>query len=273
MTAILATAVLGVAIAASVAAAPIWRRRSRPASVDGVVGLGSRLAGMAVRAWCHRHASWWGPVVTAVGCGLCGLAAGPVLAGVLAAYGATGFAIIRGIAVRRSQHTAYRLASDAVVGLASDLRAGATLASAWSVADQQLRQAQASVLPGWRAIRPGRDVQAVTVVASRLAAAAALAQTSGAPLADVLDRLDAHLRAVDRARSTADSQAAGARVSAGLLAAMPVAGAGLGVVVGVDASHVLLHTPLGAAAVGLAIVLQLGGLAWATRLASAEVAP
>ena len=271
VTAILAIAVLGAAIAASVAAAPIWRRRSRSVMVDDAAGIGRRLAGMATRAWRHRYASWWGPVVAGVSCGLGGLGAGPVLAGVLAAYGATGFALIRGIAVRRSQQAAYRLASDAVLGLAADLRAGATLAAAWSVAEEQLHQAQASVLPGWRAIRPGRDVQAVAVVARRLAAATALAQTSGAPLADVLDRLDAHLRAIDRARSTADSQAAGARVSAGLLAAMPVAGVGLGVVVGVDASHVLLHTPLGAAAVGLALVLQLGGLAWASRLASAEV--
>ena len=52
----------------------------------------------------------------------------------------------------------------------------------------------------------------------RVAAAVAVAESSGAPLADVLDRLDNHLRAVDRARATAAAQAAGARVSALLLA-------------------------------------------------------
>jgi tight adherence protein B len=62
-------------------------------------------------------------------------------------------------------------------------------------------------------------------------------------------------------------------VSAGLLAAMPVAGVGLGAVVGVDAWQVLLRTPLGAVSVGLAVALQLAGLAWAARLAATEVTP
>ncbi len=61
-------------------------------------------------------------------------------------------------------------------------------------------------------------------VARRVAEAIDVAQTSGAPLADVLDRLDAHLRTVDRANAAAMAQAAGARASAVLLAVMPVAG-------------------------------------------------
>jgi tight adherence protein B len=230
---------------------------------------------------------------------------------VLAAYGATGFVLVRGLAVRQSERRAYRLAADAVVGLAADLRAGSALAPAWQAAQDILGRASAGILPGWRSARrddgpgpraaaaatgeaaarvaepaavawdvPGHAPAAhgppdgrpdgVTVVVRRVVAAMALAQACGAPLADVLDRLDAHLRAVDRTRSVASSQAAGARVSAGLLAAMPVAGVGLGAVVGVDAWEVLLRTPAGALALFLAVALQLGGLAWAARLAAPE---
>jgi tight adherence protein B len=275
---VLAMALLGVALLASVAVAPIWRR-SRP----GAIRM-DRLAAIASRAWRDRRAARWGPAVSALVCGVAGLAAGLVVAGVLTAYGAAGFVLVRGIAVRHSERRAYRLAADAVVGLAADLRAGAALAPAWRTAEEALRGAQAAVLPRWRPVRRagtgekwggasmwgGADV---AVVGHRMVAATALAQACGAPLADVLDRLDTHLRAVDRARAVADSQAAGARVSAGLLAAMPVAGVGLGVVVGVDAAEVLLHTQLGALAVGLALALQFGGLAWAARLAAHVVSP
>jgi tight adherence protein B len=176
---------------------------------------------------------------------------------------------VRGLAVHRSRQRAYRLAADAVLGLAADLRAGAALEPAWRTAQEALGQARSAVLPAWRP--SGRSD--VAVVEERILAATSLAHASGAALADVLDRLDAHLRAVDRARAVAGSQAAGARVSAGLLAALPVAGVGLGMLVGVDAWHVLLHTPLGALAVGAALILQFGGLAWAARLSAPDVSP
>jgi len=87
----------------------------------------------------------------------------------------------------------------------------------------------------------------------------------------VLERLENHLRGVDRARATAAAQAAGARVSALLLAAMPLAGVGLGGVIGVDPAPVLFRTRLGAACLFGAVSLQLAGLAWAIRLARIEV--
>jgi tight adherence protein B len=57
-----------------------------------------------------------------------------------------------------------------------------------------------------------------------------------------------------------------------LLAGLPVGGIALGYTIGVDPLHVLLHTPLGAACVGGTLVLQVGGLAWADRLARGGVA-
>ncbi|MFC7482252.1 type II secretion system F family protein [Luedemannella flava] len=104
-------------------------------------------------------------------------------------------------------------------------------------------------------------------VAHRVAAAVTLAERTGAPLAAVLDRLDQQLRAALRLRSTVAAQAAGARASAWLLAVLPLAGVALGPVMGVSPGAVLLGTPLGAGCLLGAVALQLGGLAWAARLA------
>jgi len=238
-------------------------------------------AGLAAAAawWQGPRAVRWGPPAAALaGAGVGFVVAGPVAAAALSAYGAAGFVIARGLAARRAIRRAQRLAGDAVLGFAADLRAGLALGPAWRAAEEALRQAESGLFAGWPRGRGGRVREAltggpVTVVAQRLAAATALAEACGAPLADVLDRLDAHLRAVQRAQAAADGEAAGVRASAALLAVMPVAGLGLGVAVGVDPWQVLLHTPVGSAALGLAVALQLIGIAWTARLAHIEVRP
>ncbi len=96
-----------------------------------------------------------------------------------------------------------------------------------------------------------------------------LAERTGAPVADLVDRIEADGRAADRGRAAAAAHAAGARATALLLAGLPAGGIALGYAIGVDPLRVLFHTPLGAACVAGALVLQLGGLAWADRLASA----
>jgi tight adherence protein B len=225
----------------------------------------------AARWWRHRRAAGWGPPAAAAVCAGIGLAAaGPVAASVLAAYGGAGFVLVRGAAIRQAKRRARRLASDAVLGLAADLRAGLALGPAWRSAQEGLRQAESALLPSWR--EPARDGRGpVALVVQRLLAATALAEACGAPLADVLERLDADLRGIDRARAMASSQAAGARASAAVLAVMPLAGIGLGVAVGADPWHVLLHTPVGALALALAVALQLAGVAWTARLVDTEV--
>ena len=185
------------------------------------------------------------------------MAGGPVAAAVLGVYaGVAGWALRRSLD-RRDESASWQRAVDAVAALAADLRAG--LPTGVALAAATALQAPATV---------GKPA---SVVAERVAAAVRVAESSGAPLADVLDRLENHLRAVDRARATAAAQAAGARVSALLLAAMPLAGVGLGGVIGVDPAPVLLRTRLGVACLFGAVSLQLGGLAWATRLARIEV--
>jgi tight adherence protein B len=93
-----------------------------------------------------------------------------------------------------------------------------------------------------------------------------LADQTGAPLADLLERVEADARALDRIRAVAAAQAAGTRATAWLLAALPAGGIALGYAIGADPLRVLLHTPLGAGCACGAIALQFAGLAWAGRI-------
>jgi tight adherence protein B len=187
------------------------------------------------------------------------LVSGVVAATVLAVYGSAAAHLALRAAARRDDARSRAAAIDAVAALAAELRAGLAVSVALADVDR--------CLTGPAVV--GADS---AVVARRVASAIEVAETSGAPLAEVLDRLDAHLRATDRARAAASAQAAGARASAALLAAMPVAGAGLGFLVGTDPLAILLNTPLGAACLGAAVMLQLGGLAWAARISRVQVA-
>ena len=102
-------------------------------------------------------------------------------------------------------------------------------------------------------------------------AAVRLAEQTGAPLADLLERIEADARAMDRGLAAAAAQAAGARATAMLLAGLPLGGIALGYGIGVDPLAVLLRTPIGAGCAVGAIVLQLAGLAWADRLSGSAL--
>jgi tight adherence protein B len=257
------TALVAVAGSALVSAAGVarlgrrWRRGQRHRAVLGE--LASAVPATALTPGPRRR-----PVLRlgrrgATGCGLAVgtlgglLVGGPVAALVLGAYAGVGAGFLARRGIRRAETTSYRGAVDAVAALAAEVRAGLPVGTALAAAS--------SGLAG-----PGVLGVEAAVVARRVASAVAVAESSGAPLADVLDRLDLHLRAVDRVRATVSAQAAGAQVSALLLAAMPVAGVGLGYLLGVDPRPVLLGTRLGAACLFGAVVLQLSGLGWAGRL-------
>lgn len=138
---------------------------------------------------------------------------------------------------------------DLLATAAADLRAGLPVATA---------------LPG---VGTGPPVDGLDgPLWSRVGAAVGLAERTGAPLADVLERVEVDTRAADRARQAAAAQAAGARATAWLLAGLPVGGLALGVVIGADPLAVLLHTPIGAACAFGAVTLQLAGLAWTRKI-------
>lgn len=176
---------------------------------------------------------------------------GPVAGAVAAAYaGLGGRALVRR-AERRRSAVRRAAALDALAALAADLRAGLPPVAA----------------PGGVASSEGTEPGNVADRLRRLTASVwRLAEQTGAPAADLVERIEADARAADRAGASAAAQAAGAQATAMLLAALPVGGLGLGVLIGADPVEVLLRTPLGAACAIGAVVLQGAGLLWAERL-------
>jgi tight adherence protein B len=192
------------------------------------------------------------------------LAAGPVaavLAGTYLALGARALvrrSVGRGRAVARSQ------ALDDLGALAADLRAGLPPGDLELGAPRS--GAATPAFPAPSAPAPSADLLRLRELTE---AVWRLAERTGAPVAELVERIEADARAADRARASAAAQAAGARATAMLLAGLPAGGIALGYAIGVDPMRVLLHSPLGAACAGGALILQLGGLAWADRLAMA----
>jgi tight adherence protein B len=174
--------------------------------------------------------------------GLALLLGGPVAAVVGAVYAALGGrALLRRSAGRRA--AGERSATlDNLSALAADLRAGL-------------------VTPPPGASPGGGRIAMLTASVWRLA------ERTGAPAADLVERIEADARAADRAAASAAAQAAGAQATALLLAGLPVGGIGLGVAIGADPVRVLLRTPIGAACAIVAVLLQAAGLLWAERLA------
>jgi tight adherence protein B len=180
-----------------------------------------------------------------------GVAAGPVAAGLAAVYGggATALLVRRDRAARQGRAIASTL--DTVAEMAAELRAGAAPALVMEAAEPAL-----AGTPAERA-----SVHAACEVSER----------TGAPLAEVLDRVEAYLRQAHRLRLAVAAHRAGTRATALLLAVLPAGGVAVGYGVGADPLRTLLHTRAGAACAGLACALQVAGLLWTERLSKVDI--
>ncbi|RLP91626.1 hypothetical protein EAD89_11080 [Micromonospora sp. BL4] len=184
-------------------------------------------------------------LVGLIGAGVGVASAGPVAAVAVGGYGALAMrALLRWRANRHAERIRRR-GLDQLCGLAADLRAG---------------------LPVPPAIEIATGTDGPDRLAQLASAAVRLADRTGAPLAELVERIEADARATDRGLSAAAAQAAGARATAWLLAALPIGGIGLGYGIGVDPVAVLLHSTVGGVCAVLAVVLQVVGLLWAERL-------
>lgn len=227
-----------------------WLRRLRPAPnrlrtrrrLRGLRPVGRRPRSAVVL----RRPRLMVAVVAAAAGIVAGLLAGPVAGVAAAVYAAVTAGFWQRHREARARLRARDRALDALAALAADLRAG--------LPPQVARSAVATL------------IDAVPLVRDRVAAAAHVADRTGAPLADLLDRLEVDLRGLERVRLTAAAHAAGTRATAALLAALPLAGIGVGYGMGADPVHVLLHTRPGAGCVAVAVLLQLAGLGWTGRL-------
>ncbi|MEV0152975.1 hypothetical protein AB0H57_04435 [Micromonospora sp. NPDC050686] len=192
-----------------------------------------------------------------------GVVGGPVAAVVTVGYGTLGARAWRRRHAGRHVERARRRRLDQLCALAADLRAGLPVSAAADgtglLDSTEDRPRTADGWPETPPVAPDR--------LRRLALAAVrLADRTGAPLAELVERIEADARATDRGLAAAAAQAAGARATAWLLAALPIGGIGLGYGIGVDPVAVLLHTPLGGGCAIAAMVLQVVGLLWAERL-------
>jgi tight adherence protein B len=99
-----------------------------------------------------------------------------------------------------------------------------------------------------------------------LAAAWAVSDRSGAPLADTLDRAEADLRSRERQRQLVAGQLAGPRATAVLLAGLPGLGIALAAGSGGQPLAILFGTRIGQVALLAGAVLQALGTVWSTRI-------
>ncbi|MFG1867504.1 type II secretion system F family protein [Micromonospora arborensis] len=186
------------------------------------------------------------PLVGVLGGGVGAVVGGPVAAVAVGGYGALAARAVLRWRLNRTAERSRRHGLDQLCGLAADLRAGLPVQHAIEAA---------------AAGRDGSDrLRQLTSAAVRLA------DRTGAPLAELVERIEADARATDRGLAAAAAQAAGARATAWLLAALPIGGIGLGYGIGVDPVAVLLHSTVGGACAVLAVALQVVGLLWAERL-------
>ncbi|MGA8114411.1 MAG: hypothetical protein WCA46_12160, partial [Actinocatenispora sp.] len=244
--------------------------RARPAGPTALARSLARRAERSARATAALAAG----MGAAVGLAL----AGPVGALVVAGYLCVAVHVVLRRRARRAAARIRATALDAVTALSDDLRAGlpprSALGRAWprlvdtgsGAASPPARDEPSLVLDDPVPMLRADPEPTRAPVTARLATAWQLAAETGAPLADLLGRLDTELTDRERLRRRATAQAAGASATSLLLAMLPAAGLGLGLAIGADPLHVLLHTGVGAVCAVVTLVLQCAGLVWSGRL-------
>ncbi|WP_329565383.1 type II secretion system F family protein [Kitasatospora sp. NBC_01266] len=107
---------------------------------------------------------------------------------------------------------------------------------------------------------------------SAIAACWQVTADSGSGLALALEQVAEALRADRALREEVQSELAGPRTTAVLLAALPVFGLLLGAALGAQPLRVLLHTPLGWGCLAAGVALEVTGLCWSGRIVRGALA-
>src|SRR5205823_14584249 len=96
-----------------------------------------------------------------------------------------------------------------------------------------------------------------------------LSDTTGAPLAAVVEQAEGAARAQRKHHRQVAALLAGPRATAALLAGLPTVGLALGTAMGGRPLAVLLNTAAGQVALLAGVLLELAGLAWTSRIVRA----
>jgi tight adherence protein B len=215
--------------------------------------------------------------------------AGPVVAGLVLGPVGAGLGVLAVLVGRRawaSRHAARARdrerdgAAEALAVLASELRAGRPMAEALEVAAEvavgPFAATLAAAATGARFGVEPADVfhrsaaaTAVPELVRGLGACWQVCSQTGSSLAAAVDRLDEALRAEREQRWAVESELAGPRATAGLLAVLPLAGIALASGLGAHPVHVLLHTTIGLACLCLGLALDALGVWWTGRMVAA----
>ncbi|MFG3550850.1 type II secretion system F family protein [Streptomyces sp. NPDC047725] len=252
-------------------------RRARALFVGGgTVGAGpptARRVTESLRRVRGRFRGEWWSLVAGLVLAVLGASVLPVFAG------AAGVPVLRRVRRAARDRGDRERRQDAVIALcgalAGEVRAGRQPGEALLSAAHDsggLGETPAGVLA---AARFGGDVPGALAAAARqpgaegllgLAACWRVAVDQGAGLAAGLDRLEGALRAERDQRADLRAQLAGARATAVMLAGLPVLGLLLGVALGSDPLHVLLHTGAGLGCLLAGAVLEGLGVWWVSRI-------
>jgi tight adherence protein B len=161
-----------------------------------------------------------------------------------------------------------RLAED----LATQLRAGAAPQTAWRAAVELLPQAVAVADQPRHVLARLAGAAGAPAALQSLHAAWALSDDVGAPLADVLGTVAAAIRQDGDVEADIEAALAAPRSTARLLAVLPLAGLGLGELIGAHPLAMLLHTAIGRVCAVLGLALAIAGQWWTRRLVARAAA-
>lgn len=169
---------------------------------------------------------------------------------------------------RRSAASQAREVGALCSALASELRSGQPPDDAWG-----------AVLSAWSGPLPGGYVAEADVVTllmrwgrvpgwgglTAVAACWRVSDTTGAGLADALDRLGGAMRHEHEVAAEVQGQLASVRATAAVLATLPAVALAMGHVLGAEPLAALVGSPVGLACLGLGVLLAVGGWWWLVR--------
>jgi len=163
----------------------------------------------------------------------------------------------------------------------AELRAGRTPSDAVAAAAMQLPVVGPDVAGAAQAARLGASVpDELAVVAGvagcerlqPVAAAWAATGTSGARVADLLERLASAFAAEDQVRAELLAEAAGPQATVVVLALLPLVAIALGSALGAKPVGFLVHTAVGGLLLAAAVVLDAAGVVWMRRITQRAMA-